>query len=70
MVAVLLVTAGASPPVRLTAVALLAVTTMAALPRRMWEPQLKRLGGLCALLFVFTAIGAPGVLGLDGVGCA
>ncbi len=57
MVAVLLVTAGASAPVRLAAVALLVGATVAALPQRMWEPQLKRLGGLCALLFIFTAIG-------------
>lgn len=57
MVGVLLVMARASPAMRVVIVALLALATMAALPRRLWEPQLKRLGGLCAILFVFTALG-------------
>ena len=37
--------------------ALLLAATVAALPRRLWGPQLRRLAGFCALLFVFTAIG-------------
>ena len=37
--------------------AALAAVTAAALPRRVWAPQLRMLGGLCALLFVFTALG-------------
>ena len=37
--------------------AALAAVTAAALPRRVWAPQLRMLGALCALLFVFTALG-------------
>lgn len=58
VVGVLLVMAGASSPaMRLAVVALLAAATAAALPRRLWEPQLKRLGGFCAILFLLTAVG-------------
>ena len=57
IVAVLLITASAPAAVRLAAVALLLTATIAALPRRLWGPQLRRLAGFCALLFVFTAIG-------------
>ena len=35
--------------------------SVAALPRRIWRPQLARLGALAALIFFFTAIGADGV---------
>ena len=37
--------------------AALAAVTAVALPRRVWAPQLRMLAGLCALLFVFTALG-------------
>ncbi|PRW58940.1 serine threonine- kinase Nek1 isoform X5 [Chlorella sorokiniana] len=60
-VAVLLLMARASTPVRLAIVAVLALSTVASLPRRLWEPQLLRLGGLCGVLFFFTLIGAEGV---------
>lgn len=56
-VAVLLLMARASAPVRLAIVGMLALATVAALPRRLWEPQLLRLGGLCGVLFFFTLIG-------------
>ncbi len=56
-VGVLLVMARASPPVRLAIAALLIAATIAALPARLWRPQLGRLGGLCAVLFFFTLIG-------------
>ncbi|KAL4425750.1 hypothetical protein ABPG75_009766 [Micractinium tetrahymenae] len=60
-VGVLLVMARASPPVRLAIAALLLAATVAALPARLWRSQLARLGGLCAVLFFFTIIGAEGV---------
>lgn len=56
-VAVLLLMARASTPVRLAVVGVLALSTVAALPRRLWEPQLLRLCGLCGVLFFFTLIG-------------
>lgn len=61
IVAVLLIMARAAAPVRLAAAALLVAATLGALPRRLWQPQLVRLGGLCALLFFFTLIGERGV---------
>lgn len=57
-VGVLLVMARASPPVRLAIAVLLLAATVSALPPRLWRPQLARLGGLCAVLFFFTLIGA------------
>lgn len=56
-VAVLLIMARAAAPVRLAVAALLVAATISALPRRLWEPQLVRLGGICAVLFFFTLIG-------------
>ncbi|KAI3438615.1 hypothetical protein D9Q98_001038 [Chlorella vulgaris] len=56
-VAVLVIMARASLPVRLAIAGVLVSATMVALPRRLWQPQLVRLGGLCALLFFFTLIG-------------
>ena len=35
-----------------------ALLTAAALPSRLWKPQLRRLGLLALLLFVLTAIGS------------
>lgn len=68
MVAVLVAVSGAgAPPVRTAAAALLLLATVAALPRRLWEPQLRRLGGLCALMFVFTAIGKRGWVWAGGL---
>lgn len=58
-VAVLVIMARASLPVRLAIAGVLVSATMVALPRRLWQPQLVRLGGLCALLFFFTLIGEP-----------
>ena len=34
---------------------------MAALPPRLWRPQLLRLGGLCGLIFCFTTFGSDSV---------
>lgn len=44
-------------PAKLALAAALAATSASALPRRVSEPQLRMLAGLCALLFVFTALG-------------
>jgi len=52
--------ARASPPVRLAIAAVLVGATIVALPRRLWQPQLLRLGGLCGVLFFFTLIGGSG----------
>lgn len=54
--------ARAALPVRLAIAGLLVAATMVALPQRLWQPQLLRLGSLCGVLFLFTLIGA-----LDGV---
>jgi general transcription factor 3C polypeptide 2 len=59
-VATLLIMARASPPVRLAVALLLVGATVGALPRRLWQPQLARLGGLCGVLFFFALIGAGG----------
>ena len=57
-VAVLLLMARAATPVRAGIAALLVAATMLALPRRLWQPQLLRLGALSGVLFFFTLIGA------------
>ena len=67
-VAALLTMARAAPPVRLAAAAALLAATIAALPRRLWQPQLVRLGGLCAVIFFFTLIGGAARDGLHETG--
>ena len=62
----LLLLARASVGVRAALSGALAALTAAALPPGLWRPQLRRLGGLAALIFVLTAIGA-GALGRSGV---
>ena len=47
-----------SPASRLIIALSIAVLTALALPQKLWRPQLKRLGTLALLIFVFTAIGA------------
>lgn len=59
-VVALMLMARATAPVRLAIAAVLVAATVAALPRRLCKPQLVRLGGLCAVLFFFTLIGALG----------
>ncbi len=44
-------------PAKLALAAALALLSVACLPRRVWAPQLTALGALCALLFVFGALG-------------
>ncbi len=41
--------------------ATIAAVTMLNFPRRLWESQLKRLAFICALIFLFTGLGADGV---------
>lgn len=45
---------------RLALVALVALITIAGLPPRLWRPQLMRVGGLCAVIFLFSALGSDG----------
>ena len=58
LVVLLVLMARASAAARLALTAGLAGLTAAALPPRLWQPQLKRLGTLAAILFAFTAIAA------------
>ena len=58
LLALMVVMARASAPARLMLTAGLAGLTAAALPARLWRPQLTRLGTLALVLFTFTAIGA------------
>ena len=47
-----------SPAARLTIALSVAALTALALPSNLWRPQLKRLGTLALLIFIFTALGA------------
>ncbi len=53
--------ARSSTPGRAAVAAAIAAGTVAALPARLWRPQLARVGGLAALIFIMTAAGADGV---------
>ena len=57
LLVLLVLMARASAAARLALSAGLAGLTMAALPARLWRPQLRRLGTLALILFTFTAIG-------------
>ena len=59
-IGVLVLMARASTTMRLVVVAAVALATILTLPPRMWRPQLARLTGLCAFVFVLTAIGKWG----------
>ena len=58
LLVLLLLLARAPVAARLMLAAATAALSAAALPPGLWRPQLRRLGGLAALMFVFTAIGA------------
>lgn len=58
LLVLLVLMARASATVRLSLTLGLAAVTAVALPRKLWQPQLRRLGTLGLLIFVFTAIGA------------
>lgn len=53
--------ARATPLLRLGIACVVAAFTVTCLPRRLWVSQFKRLGFICGLIFVFTALGADGV---------
>lgn len=61
ILAVVVFMARASAVMRLGIATGCALLTAAALPSRLWKPQLRRLGLLALLLFVLTAIGSDGV---------
>ena len=58
LLVLLVVMARASATARLSLSLGLAAITVAALPQKLWQPQLRRLGTLGLIIFVFTAIGA------------
>lgn len=58
LIVLLVYMARASAVMRLSIGAAVALLTVAALPARLWKPQLKRLGLLALIFFCFTAIGS------------
>ncbi|KAL4546761.1 hypothetical protein Ndes2526B_g01959 [Nannochloris sp. 'desiccata'] len=58
---VLILMARVSNPMRITLVGIVTAISIAALPYRLWKPQLLRLAGLCAFIFCFTAFGSDSV---------
>ena len=61
LAALLLLPASGSVDDKIATCALLTATTVAALPRRVWRPQLQSLMTVCAVFFVAVAIGADSV---------
>lgn len=61
IVGALAVMAKASPEMRFCVAILIALISMSALPSRLWRPQLLRIGGLCAFIFLMTAFGSDGM---------
>lgn len=61
LVALYVIIARASPAMRIAIAATVAALSVATLPPRLWRSQLKRLAIICAVIFVFTALGADGV---------
>jgi len=55
------VIARATPLFRLGIAGCIAALSVICLPRRLWVSQLKRLGFICGLIFLFTAVGSDGV---------
>lgn len=53
--------ARATPLLRVGIAGVIAGLTVTCLPRRLWVSQLKRLGFICGLILVFTAIGSDSV---------
>ena len=58
LIVLLVVSARASASARMALTVSLAALTASVLPSNLWRPQLKRMGTLALLIFVFTAIGA------------
>ncbi|KAK9869014.1 hypothetical protein WJX84_000030 [Apatococcus fuscideae] len=61
LLAVLWIVAGAKTPARLAMTAACAAVSMAALPSRLWRPQLSRLARLSFFIFIAVAIGSDSV---------
>ena len=61
IVGAVLAMARASPTGRMCVALTIAAIAVAGLPPRLWRPQLMRVGGLCAFVFIMTAFGADGV---------
>ncbi len=61
LVALYVLIARATPGMRVGIAAAIALLTATSLPSRLWRAQLNRLALICALIFVFTAIGSDGV---------
>jgi len=61
LVCLYVLVARSAPPVRLGIAAGVAAVTAATLPPRLAVSQLARLGALCAVIFLFTAIGSDGI---------
>jgi len=61
LVALYFMIARAAPPLRAAVALSVALISMAVLPPRLWKSQLTRLGILCGLIFVFTALGSDGI---------
>ncbi|KAK9840235.1 hypothetical protein WJX74_006035 [Apatococcus lobatus] len=61
LLATLWIVAGARTPVRLAMTAACALVSVAALPSRLWRPQLWRLARLSFFIFVIVAIGSDSV---------
>lgn len=70
LVALIGMMARASPTARLMVAVGVAALSALALPSNLWRPQLKRLGTLALLIFIFTAIGAGALLSFSQHHCA
>lgn len=56
-----IIIARSTPVLRVAIAATIAGLTVLCLPKRLWRAQLQRLGLICGLIFLFTAIGSDGV---------
>lgn len=61
LMTLLVIIARATPLVRSLVAAGIAMITIAALPRRLWQPQLRRLAYIALFVFLVTATGADGI---------
>ena len=61
LVALLLLPPNGTPQEKITVCFVLALVTAAALPLRVWRPQLKSLSGLCVILFLLMVAGADSI---------
>ena len=57
-IGILVLMSRSSVTFRIVVVIVLMLISMTALEKRLWAPQLLRVGGLCGILFLFTALGS------------